>query len=512
MRLTVPPPPKKTQLTESLLKKPPFRFLHDVVSEVMRNTGYGAGLFTGAEVDAGAIKDKDGKVSWLSKIIDCVAIDSNFASEIPVARPVKIVAGLEPELTNLFLQALAKAATKGDGAEAARRVLSGETAESVAAAKRKHHSSSQSASHQTKQRTSFDPFAGGEEDRTTGHDSQRASIKTSEPDSPVEAITQKREAARPTSARRAPPRVKEKEPSSLPELSPPKAKAVLGSIPGGDGDLGISGPDRAKGGVAAAVMRERDDSESDDELDQVGIGMDDFDGDAKVTTDPHAPTGALVRDMLAAKMEGDTALGGFGNVFGEVDDNGGSNPGGGVILGSRRRRRGDTTGSTGDAVSNENGSARLSADVFADQNENTKKKSAASDSTTDLNAVRDKVQLLTQTTNPLGKAMDALAENGGSIKRETLFWRLERAKHCVLAAETRGLVASDKSSRSTDDPSSRSNDPETAVGKNSAVDEALESVEEDITQMREKIKLARFDIAANDLRIQKVLAMVVAPS
>jgi hypothetical protein len=126
--------------------------------------------------------------------------------------------------------------------------------------------------------------------------------------------------------------------------------------------------------------------------------------------------------------------------------------------------------------------------------------------------VRDKVQLLTQTTNPLGKAMDALAENEGSIKRETLFWRLERAKHCVLAAETRGLVASDKSSRSTDDPSSRSNDPETAVGKNSAVDEALESVEEDITQMREKIKLARFDIAANDLRIQKVLAMVVAPS
>ena len=299
----------------------------------MRNTGYGAGLFTGAEVDAGAIKDKDGKVSWLSKIIDCVAIDSNFASEIPVARPVKIVAGLEPELTNLFLQALAKAATKGDGAEAARRVLSGETAESVAAAKRKHQSSSQSASHQTKQRTSFDPFAGGEEDRTTGYDSQRASIKTSEPDSPVEAITQKREAARPTSARRAPPRVKEKEPSSLPELSPPKAKAVLGSIPGGDGDLGISGPDRAQGGVAAAVMRERDDSESDDELDQVGIGMDDFDGDAKVTTDPHAPTGALVRDMLAAKMEGDTALGGLGNVFGEVDDHGGSNPGGGLFWG-----------------------------------------------------------------------------------------------------------------------------------------------------------------------------------
>ena len=99
----VPPHPHATlpssQLTDNLLKKPPFRFLHDVVSEVIRNTGYARGLFDDRESDSANIKDKETKVAWLNKIIACVSL--SLDEHLP-ARPLKIVAGLEPSARTNF--------------------------------------------------------------------------------------------------------------------------------------------------------------------------------------------------------------------------------------------------------------------------------------------------------------------------------------------------------------------------------------------------------------------------
>jgi hypothetical protein len=47
---------KKPPLTEKLLSKPPFRYLHDLVSEIIRTTGFGNGLFTEEEMDSNNIK------------------------------------------------------------------------------------------------------------------------------------------------------------------------------------------------------------------------------------------------------------------------------------------------------------------------------------------------------------------------------------------------------------------------------------------------------------------------
>jgi len=40
---------KKTPLTPKLLGKPPFRYLHDLISEIIRNTGFAKDLYNDEE-------------------------------------------------------------------------------------------------------------------------------------------------------------------------------------------------------------------------------------------------------------------------------------------------------------------------------------------------------------------------------------------------------------------------------------------------------------------------------
>lgn len=163
---------KRPKLTVPLLSKPPFRFLHDIVSEVTKVTSFAEGLYDEMESNSSNIKvgaaaaaaaarraraqcvyswrdrcsvalagparaqDKDSKIAYLQKITDCVSFA--LGTKIDV-RPSKVVAGMEPQATNLLLQALAAAATDPniDRAAAVARVLSGESTAPKAAPKLK---------------------------------------------------------------------------------------------------------------------------------------------------------------------------------------------------------------------------------------------------------------------------------------------------------------------------------------------------------------------------------------
>ncbi|XP_055852226.1 TRAF3-interacting protein 1 [Episyrphus balteatus] len=92
---------KKPVLSEKLLKKPPFRFLHDVFNAVIRETGYFDGLYTADELNYENISDRDAKMNFLQKMIDAIKIITN---EKLTVRTSKIVAGHEPEKTNELLQ------------------------------------------------------------------------------------------------------------------------------------------------------------------------------------------------------------------------------------------------------------------------------------------------------------------------------------------------------------------------------------------------------------------------
>ncbi|XP_003474619.1 TRAF3-interacting protein 1 isoform X1 [Cavia porcellus] len=115
---------RRPPLTEKLLSKPPFRYLHDIITEVIRMTGFMKGLYTDAEMKSDNVKDKDAKISFLQKAIDVVVMVSG---EPLLAKPARIVAGHEPERTNELLQMIGKCClNKLSSDDAVKRVLAGE--------------------------------------------------------------------------------------------------------------------------------------------------------------------------------------------------------------------------------------------------------------------------------------------------------------------------------------------------------------------------------------------------
>ncbi|KAM3916692.1 TRAF3-interacting protein 1 isoform 3-T3 [Leptodactylus fuscus] len=115
---------RKPPLTDKLLGKPPFRYLHDILTEVIRTTGFFKGLYTEPELKSDNVKDKDAKISFLQKAIDVVVLVTGEPLQV---KPARVVAGHEPEKTNEFLQAIGKCCiNKLSSDDAVKRILSGD--------------------------------------------------------------------------------------------------------------------------------------------------------------------------------------------------------------------------------------------------------------------------------------------------------------------------------------------------------------------------------------------------
>ena len=100
---------KKPPLTEKLLKKPPFRFIQDIISAIIKETGFLEGLFTEEELSMDITKDKEAKLAYLTKLIDVVKLITGVNLTV---RATKIISGQEPTKTNELLQAIGRALEK----------------------------------------------------------------------------------------------------------------------------------------------------------------------------------------------------------------------------------------------------------------------------------------------------------------------------------------------------------------------------------------------------------------
>lgn len=467
----------KPKLTDKLLGKPPFRFLHDVVMAVQRATGFTEGLYAEDMLVGKAIKDKGVKLEFLQQTIDCVGIKLGAHCR---ARPSKIVAGLEPELTNEFLQMLGLAAKAPGSDDVVARVLSGEKqpaegadaggggkeadddgdrVRAQAAARAAEEDRERQAAREREERAAAEErerreadaaraaAAGGDDGGKEGEGAAgdfgaaagaagfggagpvaagpgvggpaaSGGAASSGQGGPVV-----RRMARPQTARRRPPKIKE----NVTESAGPKAAEA----------------------VAVGVMRDGEESDSESDAEAADLEQKRAELGAAASADA-AAVGKHTRDILDNEAKADAAKG--------ADDGGGSS---------------STTASSASGI--KMGRIKKTGD-----------KSAFSQ--LDVEKLRSAIQRLCQSTNPLGKCMDYVNEDMDVMKSELQQWKTEAKRRSTALEEERA----------------------TTEEVLQPLTKQLAEADQLIADQMSKINAVKANIAKNDVRIQELLRMVVS--
>lgn len=92
---------QKPKMTEKLLCKPPFRYLHDIYTATLKQTNFGAGLFQGEELNSKSFEDKESKLGFLVKLISLTEMVVQEKIDI---KPSMVLAGQQADKTNVWLQ------------------------------------------------------------------------------------------------------------------------------------------------------------------------------------------------------------------------------------------------------------------------------------------------------------------------------------------------------------------------------------------------------------------------
>lgn len=101
---------QRPRLLDKLLRRPPFRFLFDIVQSLIKSTGFPLQfLDETTDITNADMKDLKFKFYFLSKLIVIASAATN--EDLSSIDPKQIIAGRNPEGTNILLTRLAEAAT-----------------------------------------------------------------------------------------------------------------------------------------------------------------------------------------------------------------------------------------------------------------------------------------------------------------------------------------------------------------------------------------------------------------
>eukprot|EP00607_Mallomonas_marina_P006036 CAMPEP_0182430452 /NCGR_PEP_ID=MMETSP1167-20130531/40725_1 /TAXON_ID=2988 /ORGANISM="Mallomonas Sp, Strain CCMP3275" /LENGTH=658 /DNA_ID=CAMNT_0024615565 /DNA_START=91 /DNA_END=2067 /DNA_ORIENTATION=- len=357
----------KPKLTEKLLSKPPFRFLHDLFMEIINATKFGAGLYTPDEMISGNVSEKSQKIEFLDKMTKLVGIQLNTLIE---AKAAKIVAGLEPEKTNILLQLLAIGVKNmPDTTNAVRAVLTGEDSlPSVAVAVESKPAPSRS-SKQTDDSARAEAKSMREDDMAAPAKGQVDEDKKEEENKEEgEGDGEAKRSMRPTTARRRPPKIKE----AAKEVTAKESAAVAKKAEG--------------------IMIDGQNDDDDDDVIPEEKRLADLTASSKIPLDGEAePQSKLVKDIMSRQAEQEAA-----RTAQEEDKP--EEKGTGIRLGRLRKTGNEKRGGGAAPVSLGSG---------------------------DIEKLRKTVQILVQHTGPLGSCMDYIQEDISIMKTELDRWESE---------------------------------------------------------------------------------------
>uniref|UniRef100_A0A7S3JDP4 TRAF3-interacting protein 1 n=1 Tax=Euplotes harpa TaxID=151035 RepID=A0A7S3JDP4_9SPIT len=366
----------KPKMTEKLLQRPPFRYIHDIYTATMQATGFGDGLYSEEELDAKSIKDKDGKVNFLDKLIALVQMAAG--EEIDV-KSSKIVAGQEPEATNIFLQYLFKVATSGiDSGPIVAQILGegggeGQAEEDDGEAEAE---AARRAAEEEEQRKKEKRAAKKKQMEDEKAKQQQEEERQRKAEQEKKAKQEAEEAAKKSKAKKAAPPPQQPAKKKEPEAPPPPAKH--------------------------AIIEEGD----DDNEENIIVDEEDNDVNAGIDineVDPESKFGRKALAQLRAQEEEEAEN---NNI---ADDGAGT----GIRMGKIGRRGKKKAG----------GVERSEPQKKVLQQPDLPQRSFGGYGEEDIEFMRKAIQSLCQSTNPLGKSIDFVTEDIDSMIKEYDHWK-----------------------------------------------------------------------------------------
>ncbi|KAI9352009.1 microtubule-binding protein MIP-T3-domain-containing protein [Obelidium mucronatum] len=494
---------KKPPLNAKLLSKPPFRYLHDIFSETIRateETGFCRGLYDDNEMNSENVKDKDAKVAYLYKMIDCIGMVTNVEIK---ANPLKIVAGMDPEDTNAFLQLMAKVVLKkADTTSAVKRVLAGEHFKKGVAPASQQAAPAQAKEQQQQQQQQQQPPPQPQKEKEREKERERAPSGD-----------------RLKGAASARPREPKLESQQSRENGSRQEKRSSESLQEGkDRDHRENKENRDRGDRESRDRgdRERNDRDRDDDrppLEASSSSSDLEDSDKKATslvptpaakrrerpTTARAPPPKVKGAEFAAVEEAPIAP----SIIQEGARQGDSDSEDDqyVIIGTdeelraKEEERRDSKGSEDELhgglmrkimETKDKHSKRDEDERRGEREEKPKEKSVAK---REIEGLRESIQTLCRSTNPLAKTMDYMQEDVDSMNKELEFWRKEGKKYSL---------ALDEASRDTYEALM-------------PLDLKLKQIESSIEDMVDKISNQKAGIIQNEIALQRLLKIIAHP-